>query len=91
MRVKSYIHVIFVKNTFNRKSNVNVHIKAVHEGKKPYQCNSCDQAFPNKSRLDRHSRVHTNIRPYDCSACDAKFKRRHHLATHLKTIHGSVM
>ena len=33
---------------------MNGHIAAVHEGKKPYKCDTCDVKFSSKQGLNRH-------------------------------------
>ena len=30
------------------------HIEAVHEGKKPFQCNICDASFSHKGHMNSH-------------------------------------
>ena len=36
-------NVMIVKNS--NKQSLNVHIKSVHEQKKPFKCDECDKAF----------------------------------------------
>ena len=36
------------------KSHVNVHIASIHEGKKPFRCEICDQHFTQKGHIDKH-------------------------------------
>ena len=41
---------------FNRRPDLNRHIKEHHEGYKKHPCNLCDKGFTKKSYLDRHIR-----------------------------------
>ena len=41
---------------FNRRPDLNRHIKEHHEGHKKHACNFCDKGFTKKSYLDRHIR-----------------------------------
>ena len=44
----------FCDKTFSRPDNVSRHIKAVHEGKKPFPCEECDKTFAEKRSLNHH-------------------------------------
>ena len=44
----------FCDKTFSRPDNVTRHIKAVHEGKKPFPCEECDKSFAEKRSLNHH-------------------------------------
>ena len=44
---------------FPLKQNLNRHIEAVHEGKKPFKCDKCDVCFTQKSSMRTHiSKIH---------------------------------
>ena len=46
---------------------LNGHISLVHEGKKSFDCNSCEASFEDKSNLERHiASVHEEKMPYTC-------------------------
>ena len=36
------------------QQSISKHIERVHEGKRPYSCDTCDAGFSNKLRLARH-------------------------------------
>ena len=42
-------------SNFARKSNLEEHIVAVHEKKKPYKCDICSAGFSGVKELKRHS------------------------------------
>lgn len=44
----------FGRSTYKTEGNVRSHVRAVHDGEKPFKCDLCDICFPNKSNLTRH-------------------------------------
>ena len=49
---------------FQTKVNKNRHIALVHEGKKPFNCNTGDANFTQKSSMNRHiATVHGGEKP----------------------------
>ena len=76
-------------NSFASKSNLNVHIKSVHEGKKSFRCNkdSCDAAFASNGELDRHvSSVHEKIKLFQCEICSVSFALKKDMKRHMKSV-----
>ena len=64
------------------------HNIAVHEGKKPYECPSCNRSFSEKKSLNKHIlSVHKGQKPYDCQICNARFSEDSKLRRHVKSIH----
>jgi uncharacterized Zn-finger protein len=43
---------------FSSKNALKVHIATVHDGIKPYQCETCTKSFGHKHLLVRHRRIH---------------------------------
>ena len=41
-------------HSFTEKGSLNRHIKASHEGMKPFKCNICDTSFAQKGNLNNH-------------------------------------
>jgi uncharacterized Zn-finger protein len=39
-----------------------MHVKYVHEGAKPYECEQCTKTFVRKEDLARHAVLHTGIK-----------------------------
>lgn len=67
------------------------HIASVHEGKRPFKCESCGATFTLKEHLKTHSYVHTKDNPHKCSLCDASFVQKQALSKHLSTIHDDLI
>jgi hypothetical protein len=42
-----------------------MHVKYVHEGAKPYECEQCTKTFVRKEDLARHAVLHTGIKGGD--------------------------
>ena len=56
-----------------------------HTGEKPYQCNFCENAFSEKSKLTAHIKTHTREKPYQCGHCDMSFSQKRNLKNYMKT------
>ena len=76
------------------KSHSNVrlvmHIAAVHEGKKPFKCETCDATFARKNdftRKDNLNTVHEEMKPFKCHLCNTKFTQKCHLNGHMASVH----
>ena len=58
-------------------SSLNQHIKTVHDGVKPFECDKCGKALPTKSELTIHNTtVHEGIKAFKCTKCDKSFGRK---------------
>ncbi|PKU75991.1 transcription factor IIIA [Dendrobium catenatum] len=51
------------EQSFSKKSNLNKHIKAVHEELRPFRCRTsgCQQRFPYKHVRDNHEKTHVYV------------------------------
>ena len=49
------------------------HIQWVHEGKKPFKCNTCDSSCSQKCEPNRHNEsVHEEKKTFKCNSCHSK-------------------
>ena len=75
---------------FFKKSNLKLHIAAVHEGLKPFECPTCKKSFSAIADLKRHiSEVHDKVKRFKCHFCDKSYGVSKHLKQHVKSIHES--
>ena len=73
---------------FHTNQSLDIHVAAVHEGKKPFQCPICDSAFAHKSSLVKHiDGIHERKKAYHCSICKANFSQQSNLNTHIRGVH----
>jgi len=74
---------------FTQRSHLNQHVRAVHQGLKPFSCPDCDRSFGKKYDLTSHrDAVHNKIRAHTCPACNKAFAKRSNLVRHLKKLHN---
>ena len=54
--------------TFGMKSDLNRHVKSVHDKIKDFNCDQCDKAFGQNGNLNRHIMiVHSKIKAFKCN------------------------
>uniref|UniRef100_A0A7S1TE55 C2H2-type domain-containing protein n=1 Tax=Compsopogon caeruleus TaxID=31354 RepID=A0A7S1TE55_9RHOD len=76
------------RKEFDRKSNLNKHIRQVHEKLRPYGCNICGKKFGQKSSIDKHILVvHEKRKIHKCDRCSASFGQVGDLNVHIRTVH----
>ena len=62
---------------FDRSSNLQQHVSAVHEQNKPFKCEICDASYKAKAVLKIHySSVHETPMPFTCKKCKQGFTRK---------------
>uniref|UniRef100_A0ABD2XNV8 C2H2-type domain-containing protein n=1 Tax=Trichogramma kaykai TaxID=54128 RepID=A0ABD2XNV8_9HYME len=90
--LSSKTHVCDVcQKDFTRKSNLLRHKNTIHNKKKDYEYNSCEQKFGREHYLPLQQKtvheVHDGQKNYACDKCEKKFGHKHHLIKHKKTVH----
>ena len=59
-----------------------------HEGKKPFNCTTCDKNFNAKGTLKKHiTRVHEGNNSVYCPSCDKGFSHEDSLKRHILIVH----
>jgi len=72
--------------SFIYKSQLQMHINAVHLKLKPYECDLCEMSFARKSDLKGHVKViHQQIRPFECDQCKKTFSQKFCLKSHMQS------
>lgn len=73
---------------FTAKFNLNKHVRALHERKRPYHCEECGSSFQQKDHLTCHKKtVHEKLKPYQCDVCGKKFGWSGVLKKHVRIVH----
>ena len=61
---------------------------SVHEGKKPFKCDSCDDSFHLKDTLQQHvATVHDRKMPFKCDSCDYGCLSNDDMTQHVASVH----
>ena len=67
------------------KGNLEIHIRGVHEKRKPFKCTDCDYASATKGNLDIHVKgVHKKIKAYQCNQCEYAATTKGNLDQHVR-------
>ena len=78
---------------FTGKKTLEIHIRTVHEGKKPHLCSQCVSSFGQKGDLNRHIRsVHEKIKPFSCpiESCTSTFFDKKFQKSHIEAVHEGI-
>lgn len=72
---------------FRRQSDLNRHIRCVHEKIRPYGCPTCGLKFGLRNNLERHISVaHGRTRRYRCTHCSSTFASEKALFEHFQSL-----
>lgn len=70
-----------------KSSSLNVHIKKVHLGLRPYQCDECPMSFGENQTLVVHKRIHSKTLPFECRICSKQARTVCNLHHHYSQVH----
>merc|ERR1712048_1445922 len=75
---------------FKTKSNLNHHVRAVHDQIKNHKCTQCNASYYKKADLVNHQRSHQGVKPFACTVkgCKARFTTKSNRTKHIKRMHG---
>lgn len=65
-------------------SNLNKHMRTVHERARNYTCSHCDRTFTQLAICKQHELIHTGEKPHKCEECGKHFRQKAALRTHHK-------
>lgn len=65
-------------------SNLNKHIRTVHERARNYACRHCVRTFTQLAICKQHELIHTGEKPHKCGECGKHFRQKAALRTHYK-------
>ena len=64
------------------------HIAAIHEGKKPFKCDTCDYSCSEKGSMKKHvSSVHEGKKSFKCEVCNSSCSEKSNLNQHVALVH----
>ena len=77
--------------SFKSQRNLNNHIAAVHELKKPLECKICNKKFARKEKINQHVfTVHEKLKLFQCSVCDHKTSSKGNMKSHINSRHEGL-
>ncbi|EDV96497.1 GH16275 [Drosophila grimshawi] len=65
-------------------SNLNKHIRTIHERARNYLCRYCERAFIQPETRNQHELIHTGEKPHECVECGRRFRQKAALRSHYK-------
>lgn len=86
-RTSSAVHRCDCGKAYVTKSALGFHIRSVHLGLRPYQCDECPMSFSCKQTLVIHKRFHSNTLPFECCICSKQTRTVWNLHRHYSQAH----
>ena len=76
---------------YNKRYNLEMHVKAVHDKIKDHECSQCDFKTSRANNLRGHvQRMHEKDRTISCGRCEFKADTKYILKLHLEVTHNEI-
>jgi len=70
--------------TYNRKHQLDQHVRGDHMNDKPHKCQTCGKAFVRRDKLTQHEATHTGEMRHKCPFCEKPFINHGTMWSHKK-------
>ena len=70
--------------TYNRKHQLDQHVRGDHMNEKPHKCQTCGKAFVRRDKLTQHEATHTGEMRHKCPFCEKAFINHGTMWSHKK-------
>ena len=77
----------FCRKRFLVPSQLDQHIKAVHEGQRNHLCDQCGESFQYLHTLKSHRLTHSKVKNWLCKICNKTFPKSSSVRKHVQTVH----
>lgn len=89
-KIKKKVSCPICQNTFATKTNLNKHIRVIHQKIKNFQCDICQKRLSTNAHLVQHvNSTHKKIK-YNCPKCNKVFSSKSALKHHIENLHNKI-
>ena len=86
--IKASIKCILCNLSYGQKSDLNKHIREVHEKKNYFQCPQCSKRYATRYERKKHTElIHEKGKSFKCSKCKMAFGREKDMKKHITEVH----
>ena len=79
------------QKSYTHKTDLEQHVKIVHDGNPDFQCNQCNKIVGRKRALELHKiNAHGPGINHECDQCDKSYRRKCDLKEHIATTHDGI-